>query len=68
MALHWHVPAGSGTAQLRVAAGSAFLRVLVWQLPAVSFASLRQTAGKTAGALWLAQQDKLYGLLETCAE
>jgi len=54
LALHWHVPAdSSGSAQLRVAAGSAFLHVLVWQLPAVSFASLRQAAGKTAGALFL---------------
>ena len=49
MALHWHVPAGTDSAQLRVAAGSAFLHVLVWQLPAVSFASLRQAAGKTLG-------------------
>lgn len=50
MALHWHVPADGSGGQLRVAAGSAFLHVLVWQLPAVSFASLRQAAGKTAGA------------------
>ncbi len=55
MALHWHAPADGrgGNAQLRVAAGSAFLRVLVWQLPAVSFASLWQAAGRTAGALFL---------------
>ena len=50
MSIRWHVPADKAGAQLRVAAGSAFLHILVWQLPAVSFASLRQAASQTTGA------------------
>ncbi len=50
MALHWHVKADEAAAQLRVAAGSAFLHVLIWQPPAVSFASLRQAAIRSGGA------------------
>lgn len=44
MALHWHKPPDSGQAQLWVAAGTAFLHILVWQLPSLSLASLRRTA------------------------
>lgn len=45
MALHWHVDHMGGRAQLWVAAGTAFLHILVWHLPWMELRTLRRSAG-----------------------